>query len=114
MCDHILSGWGMTDSWYYMRGDKPVGPVTRAQLVAALLQSPYWHQEYVWKPEYPAWQQAGSIDELSSELAQSQLEHLTQGDRRRARKASVLVTALVYAGLAILGILGAVIYHALS
>jgi hypothetical protein len=106
----------MTDSWYYMRGDQPVGPLSQAQLMAALLQSPYWHQEYVWKPGYDAWQKAGSVDELSSALAQAhleQLEHLAQ-HRPRSRKASVLVTALLYAGLAIVGILGAIIYHALS
>lgn len=107
----------MADGWYYMRGDQPVGPVSHAQLTAELLQSPYWHKEYVWKPGYSAWQQAGSVDELSSAMAQAQLEQLEQLEQRpprSSRKASVLIMSLVYAALAILGILGGIIYHALS
>ena len=103
----------MSDSWYYTRDGQHVGPVSRAQLVAALLQSPYWHQEYVWKTNSPAWQQAGSVDELSSELAKSHLEALGQRDRHSPRKTSVLVTVLVYAGLAMLGIVSAIAYHLL-
>ena len=104
----------MSDSWHYTRDGQQIGPVSRAQLVAALLQSPYWHQEYVWKTGSPAWVQAGSLDELSSELAKSHLDALAHLDRRGPRKASVLVTVLVYAGLALLGSLSAVVYFLLS
>ena len=102
----------MTDSWYYTRDGQQIGPVTRPQLVAALLQSPFWHQEYVWKTGDPAWRQAGAVDELSSELAQSHLEQLSQLERRGPPppKASMKATLLAYAGLALLGIVSAIVY----
>jgi hypothetical protein len=103
----------MTDGWYYIRDGQSVGPVSRAQLVAELLRSPSWHQEHVWKPGYPAWQEAGSVDELSSEFAQSVSAYLAQDHRRKPREASRLVKVLVYSGLAMLGIISAVIYHTL-
>ncbi|MBX9844048.1 MAG: DUF4339 domain-containing protein [Xanthobacteraceae bacterium] len=103
----------MTDSWYYTRDGQQLGPVSRAQLVAALRQSPYWHQEYVWKTGTPAWEQAGSIEELSAEMAQSHLEALARLDHSSPAKASVLVTILTYAGLALLGMLSAVAYYLL-
>jgi hypothetical protein len=111
----------MTDGWYYIRDGHSVGPVSRAQLVTELLRSPSWHQEHVWKPGYPAWQEAGSIHELFAELARSDSAHLArdlaqdlaQDHRRKPREASRLVKVLVYSRLAMLGILSAVIYHAL-
>ncbi len=103
----------MTDSWYYTRDGQQLGPVSRAQLVAALRQSPYWHQEYVWKTGTPAWEQAGSIEELSAEMAQSHLEALARLDHSSPAKASVLVTILTYVGLALLGMLSAVAYYLL-
>jgi hypothetical protein len=119
----------MTDGWYYIRDGQPVGPVSRAQLVAELRRSPSWHHEHVWKPEYPAWQEAGAVHELFSELvkpasadpAQDHAQHLARGlahdlaqnDRRKPRQASRLVTVVVYSGLAVLGILSAITYHLL-
>jgi hypothetical protein len=101
----------MTDHWYYTRDGHSVGPVSRAQLIAELLHSPYWHQERVWKPEYSDWQEAGSVDDLSSELAQIHLEQLAQHQHRGVRGASMSFTVPVYAGLAVLGIVSAIIYH---
>ena len=105
----------MSDTWYYTRDGQQVGPVSRAQLVAALLQSPYWHQEYVWKTGSPAWEQAGAVEELSSELARSHLEALTRLDHRGGtRQSSLLRTAVVYVCLALLGMLSAVAWFLLS
>jgi hypothetical protein len=101
----------MSDHWYYTRDGQSVGPVSRAQLIAELLRSPYWHQERVWKPEYSDWQEAGSVDELSSELIRVQLQQLAQPGRPGARGASVSRTVLVYAGLAVFGIVSAIIYR---
>lgn len=100
----------MTDSWYYTRDGQQVGPVSRAELVAVLLQSPFWHQEYVWKAGDPDWRQAGAVEELSSELAKSHLEALARLDHRGPRKASMRTMVLVYAGLAMLGVLSAMAY----
>ena len=63
----------MTDTWYYVRDGQPVGPVSREQLIAALIRSPNWQQEFVWKPEYAEWLEAGAVNELSSEIVQSRL-----------------------------------------
>jgi hypothetical protein len=101
----------MTDQWHYIRDGQPVGPVSRAQLVAELVRSPYWHQERVWNPDYTEWREAGSVDELAAELTQVHLQKLTQQDGRSAHRPSAWVTILAYAGLALLGIVSAVIYH---
>ena len=101
----------MTDHWYYTKDGHSVGPVSRAQLIAELRRSPYWHQERVWKPEYADWQEAGSVDELSSELVRAHLQQLAQHHRSSARGAFVSATVLVYAGSAILGIVSAIIYR---
>jgi GYF domain 2 len=101
----------MTDTWYYDREGHSVGPVSREQLITELLRSPYWQQEYVWKPGYSDWVEAGSVNELSSELAQSELEHHVQYESSRPRPASGLAAVLVYAGLAILGVVSAITYY---
>src|ERR1044071_9970029 len=103
----------MTDNWYHIKDGQPVGPVSRAQLIAELLHSPYWHQERVWKPEFADWQEAGFVDELSSELAQVHLEQLARSHQRDARGASKFPTVLLYAGLAVLGIASAIVYRLL-
>jgi len=81
----------MTDSWYYIRDGHSIGPLSRAQLIAELLHSTNWRQEQVWSPEYSDWREAGSVDELSSELAQSDLRHAAQYHHRGSRRRSVLV-----------------------
>ena len=86
-------------------------PLSRAQLTRELLKSPFWQQERVWKEGYAAWLEAGSVDELSLEVAQSQLEHLAKHTPHSPRKGSTLATMLVYAGLAVLGIVSAIAYH---
>jgi hypothetical protein len=102
----------MSDSWFYVRDGQPVGPLSRAQLLQELRASPFWQQERVWKEGYGAWLEAGSVDELSFEVAQSQLEHLAKHKHGSARESSsVLRTMLVYAGLAVFGVLSAVVYH---
>jgi hypothetical protein len=63
----------MTDTWYYVRDGQ------REQLIAALIRSPNWQQEFVWKPEYAAWLEAGTVNELSFEIAQSdRVQHPVQ------------------------------------
>jgi len=102
----------MTDTWYYARDGQPVGPVSREQLIAALIRSPNWQQEFVWKPEYATWLEAGAVNELSFEIAQSDLvQHPVQDESQGLREASVRATSVVYLGLASLGIVGAIIYH---
>jgi hypothetical protein len=101
----------MTDNWFYVRDGRGVGPVSRAQLIQELLKSPFWQQERVWKEGYAAWLEAGSVDELSLEVAQSQLEHLAKHAHDSPRKRSVWATMLVYAGLAAFGILSAIAYY---
>ena len=101
----------MTDSWFYVRDGRAVGPVSRAQLVQELRRSPFWQQERVWKEGYAAWLEAGSVDELSFEVAQSHLEQLAKHKHGRPRESSVLRTMLVYAGLGVFGVLSAVAYY---
>ena len=101
----------MTDGWYYLHDGRPVGPVSRAQLVAELLRSPNRQQEPVWKPGYSTWLEAGSIEELSSELARSHPEREVEYEHRSLRAASLLPTAAIYVGLAVLGTVGAIAYH---
>ena len=102
----------MTDTWYYVRDGQSVGPVSREQLIAALVRTPNCHQEFVWKSEYAAWLEAGAVNELSSEIAQSHLvQHPAQHESHGHREASVRATVIVYLGLTSLGIVGAIIYH---
>jgi hypothetical protein len=100
----------MTDHWYYIKDGQSVGPVPRRELIAALIRSPFWHQEQVWKPEYTGWREAGSVEELSTELTQVHLQQLAQHHRGGAPKPSLRTKVLVYAGLALLGIVSAVVY----
>jgi hypothetical protein len=108
----------MTDSWYYVRDGQQVGPVSRGQLIAELRRSPFWHREPVWKPGYSTWLEAGSIDELVSELLRPARD-VPPPSQHRGGQASgqapghmpVRVVALIYAGLAMLGVVGALIYR---
>jgi hypothetical protein len=120
----------MTDSWYYVRDGQQVGPVSRGQLIAELRRSPLWHREPVWQPGYSNWLEAGSIDELLSEMlrpardvpppsqhrggqAPGQVLGQVSGQvsGQAPRHMPVRVVALIYAGLAMLGVVGALIYR---
>ena len=96
----------MTDTWYHARDGNPVGPMSHAQLIQELLHSPSWQQELVWQPEFPAWVEAGSVRELSSQLVRSDEQYAT-----RRLGTSTWVILLVYAGLAVLAILGAIAFY---
>jgi hypothetical protein len=80
--------------------------MSHAQLVQELLHSPSWQQELVWQPEFPAWVEAGSVRELSSQLARSDEPYAT-----RSLGTSTWVILFVYAGLAVSAILGAIALH---
>jgi hypothetical protein len=73
----------MTDNWYYVRDGQQVGPVSRGQLITELLRSPFWQGVAVWKSGQSSWIEAGSVDELSSEMVQSQLIRLAQAHQER-------------------------------
>jgi hypothetical protein len=103
----------MTDSWYYFRDGQPVGPVPLGHLIAELRRSPLWHREPVWKTGYSVWQEAGQIDELVSELLRParDVSSPSHPERRGGDQIPVQVLALIYAGLAVLGVIAALIYR---
>jgi len=108
----------MTDSWYYVREGQQIGPMSRGQLITELLRSPFWQGVAVWKSGQSTWLEAGSVDELSSEVVQLQLTRLAQAHYEHVvppdaqpGKTSVWATVLIYAGLAVLGVVAALIYR---
>jgi hypothetical protein len=101
----------MTDTWYYVRDGQQVGPVSRRQLITELLRSPFWQHEPVWRPGDPTWLEAGSIGELSTELTLLHLGREVLPNQPRSRATPVWVKVLIYAGLAVLGIVLALIYR---
>ena len=54
----------MDDSWYYAEGDKPVGPISRADLVAILSRVSGAGNALVWREGFPKWIKAKDVPEL--------------------------------------------------
>lgn len=54
----------MDDSWYYAEGDKPVGPISRADLVAILSRVSGAGNALVWREGFPNWIRAKDVSEL--------------------------------------------------
>src|SRR5262252_1523539 len=61
-------GHSMTDLWYYGDGETPRGPVSLAELVAALGKIPEPRKTLVWRQGFPDWKPAELVPELSEEL----------------------------------------------
>jgi hypothetical protein len=54
----------MEGFWYYANGDKPVGPLTFAELRSALTRLSQPHSVLVWHASFDNWRQAQNIPEL--------------------------------------------------
>jgi hypothetical protein len=56
----------MEGFWYYANGDKPVGPLTFAELRSALTRLSQPHSVLVWHASFDNWRQAQNIPEIRS------------------------------------------------
>jgi GYF domain 2 len=54
----------MTDAWYYVRGDKPIGPISLEDLKRLLWQAKDWREWLVWNARFNAWRKAALVPEL--------------------------------------------------
>lgn len=54
----------MTDAWYYVRGDKPIGPISLEDLKRLLRQAKDWREWLVWNASFNAWRKAALVPEL--------------------------------------------------
>ncbi len=56
----------MTDVWYYAQRDKPVGPVSLAELNAFLARSAKSEDVLVWQDGFLGWTEAGKVPQLAT------------------------------------------------
>lgn len=97
----------MSDSWHYVSEGRTFGPVTRAQLLRALRDEGYWRLVPVWKPGFRVWAEAGSIRELSVELAELDEQSGPPLNTIRNDYSGLLF----YAAMAVVGVAAAVVFY---
>jgi hypothetical protein len=56
---------GMSDMWYYVRGDKSLGPTSLENLKRLLRQAKDWREWLVWNASFDEWRKAGLVPELA-------------------------------------------------
>ena len=54
----------MADTWYYERDGKMVGPISLANLQAAMPGMKDWRKQLVWRPGLQYWAEAGTLSEF--------------------------------------------------
>jgi hypothetical protein len=55
----------LADQWYYAEGEKPVGPLSLADLIAALKQVEGAGEVLVWNADYRLWKRAADVPETA-------------------------------------------------
>jgi hypothetical protein len=55
----------MSDTWYYVRGDKPIGPISLEDLKRLLRRAKDWREWLVWNASFKEWRNAGLVPELA-------------------------------------------------
>jgi hypothetical protein len=58
----------MDNIWYYAEGDKSVGPLSLADMAAALSRVSNGSSVLVWRDGFPSWVKAGSVAELATHI----------------------------------------------
>ncbi|HZL41326.1 MAG TPA: DUF4339 domain-containing protein [Pseudolabrys sp.] len=58
----------MSDIWFYAEGEKPVGPVTLAELMGILSRVSRAGDVLVWRGDYSDWKRASTIPELARQI----------------------------------------------
>jgi hypothetical protein len=75
----------MTNNWYYAEGDKPVGPISLADLISILSRVSKAESVLVWRDGLPTWIEAKNLPELAPHLiTPPPLTPLATGSRHAA------------------------------
>jgi len=93
----------MTALWYYANHDQPIGPLTFAELQAALLLMSEPRKALVWHAGLDSWREAQYIQELSTVVSTTvkNTKGETKSTKRSQRKwGGVLTTVIIVVGLA--------------
>jgi hypothetical protein len=93
----------MTALWYYSNHDQPIGPLTFAELQAAILLMSEPHKALVWHTGLDNWREAQYVPQLSMAVSNTVKKGETESrSTKRPRRAwsGVLTTIVVVAGLA--------------
>lgn len=61
----------MSNNWYYAQGQKSVGPISEANLIAVLAQVSRANEVLVWRDGFTHWKPAGDVSELSPHILKS-------------------------------------------
>jgi hypothetical protein len=89
----------MNGFWYYANRDQPIGPLTLAELEAALFKLPEPHKALVWRTDFENWQEAQYVPALSAVLSNSSKNvkagkySSSQGRKWRGGLAAVVIVA---------------------
>jgi uncharacterized membrane protein YhaH (DUF805 family) len=59
----------MTDVWYYALNEKPVGPLSKTQLIDALSRTSRADNALVWRSDFLDWRKASELSELLPYIA---------------------------------------------
>jgi hypothetical protein len=54
----------MTEVWYYALNEKPVGPLSKSQLIEALSRTSRAENALVWRSDFLDWRKLSELSEL--------------------------------------------------
>jgi hypothetical protein len=55
----------VSDAWFYVEGEKRVGPVSLEDLKRLLSKMKDWRKKLVWNASFSEWREAGSVPEIN-------------------------------------------------
>jgi hypothetical protein len=92
----------MTSLWYYANNDQQIGPLTFAELQAALSVMSEPHKALVWHTGLDSWREAQQVHELSTIVPQSANPGTEIKPKQRPQRTwgGILTTVVVVGGLA--------------
>ena len=56
----------MADIWYYVQGDKSVGPVSKEKMGSLFADGTLKKESYVWRKEFDNWKKVSEVEEFQS------------------------------------------------
>jgi hypothetical protein len=88
----------MNGFWYYANEGQRIGPLTLAELEAALFKLPDRHKALVWRTDFETWQEAQYVPALSAVVSNSSKGKSSSSQGRKW--GGGLVAVVIVAGLA--------------